>query len=183
MGDAFSVGDSKRSKAEGLADAVNRLLQNLVIKCAKEEGVRDPYNVGVIAYGANVGPAFSGPLAGKEMASISEIANLPARVEERLRKVEDGAGGLVDQKVRFPVWFDPVANGATPMCQALKQAHSILQLWLNQHPNCSPPIVINVTDGEATDGDPEDAAKSIKQLSSSDGKVLLIPHLICCITY
>jgi hypothetical protein len=173
MGDAFGAGDSKKSKAEGLADAVNRLLQNLVIKCAKEEGVRDYYNVGVISYGANVGPAFSGPLAGKEMTSISEIADLPARVEERLRKVEDGAGGLVDQKVRFPVWFDPVANGATPMCQALKQAHSILQLWLNQHPNCFPPIVINVTDGEATDGDPGDDANSIKQLSSSDGEVLL----------
>jgi hypothetical protein len=33
--------------------------------------------------------------------------------------------------------------------------------------------VINITDGEATDGDPGDAANSIKQLSSSDGEVLL----------
>lgn len=173
MADAFGAGESKMSKADGVADAINRLLQNLVIKCAKEEGVRDYYNVGVMTYGARVGPAFSGPLAGKEMAPISEIANLPARVEERVKKVEDGAGGLVDQKVRFPIWFDPMANGATPMCQALTQARSILQAWLNQHPNCFPPIAINITDGEATDGDPGDAANSIKQLSSSDGEVLL----------
>jgi hypothetical protein len=173
MSDAFGMGESNKSKADGVADAINRLLQNLVIKCAKEEGVRDYYNVGVIAYGARVGPAFSGPLARRELTPISEIGNLPSRVEERVRKVEDGAGGLVDQKVRFPIWFDPVANGATPMCQALAQARVILQGWLNQHPNCFPPIVINITDGEATDGDAGDVANSIKQLSSSDGEALL----------
>ncbi len=32
---------SGRTKAQGVADAINRLLQNLVIKCAKSEGVRD----------------------------------------------------------------------------------------------------------------------------------------------
>src|SRR5579871_6226913 len=39
-----------RTKAEGVADAINRLLQNLVIKCAKSEGVRDYYHVGVLGY-------------------------------------------------------------------------------------------------------------------------------------
>ena len=41
MDDPFGAGESKRKKADGVADAINRLLQNLVIKCAKEEGVRD----------------------------------------------------------------------------------------------------------------------------------------------
>jgi len=62
--------------------------------------------VGVLGYGSSVGPAFGGALSGKELASISEIANSPVRVEERAKKVDDGAGGLVDQKVRFPIWFD-----------------------------------------------------------------------------
>ena len=64
-----------RAKAQSVADAVNRLLQNLVIKCAKSEGVRDYYQVGVIGYGAGVGPALGGPLAGRDLVPISEIAN------------------------------------------------------------------------------------------------------------
>jgi hypothetical protein len=41
MTDSFGAGGTGQSKANGVADAINRLLQNLVIKCAKEEGVRD----------------------------------------------------------------------------------------------------------------------------------------------
>jgi hypothetical protein len=173
MAGPFGAGESDRRKADGVADAINRLLQNLVIKCAKEEGVRDYYHVGVIGYGARVGPAFSGSLAGRELVPISEIGNMPARIEGRIRRVDDGAGGLVEQRIRFPIWFDPVADGGTPMCQALGLAQRILQGWLAQHPDCFPPIVINITDGEATDGDPSGAAEAIRALSSSDGEVLL----------
>ena len=52
-------GESGKNKAEALSTIINRLLQNLVLKCAKSEGVRDYYDVGVIGYGAAVGPAFS----------------------------------------------------------------------------------------------------------------------------
>ncbi|NJM42053.1 MAG: VWA domain-containing protein [Anaerolineae bacterium] len=165
--------NEKRRKAEGVADAINRLLQNLVIRCAKEEGVRDYFHVGVIGYGEKVGPAFSGALAGRDLAPISEIANLPARVEERTKKVDDGAGGLMDQTVRFPIWFDPVYKGGTHMCQALAQARGTLEYWLTHHPDCFPPIVIHITDGESTDGDPTEEMKKIKALASTDGEVLL----------
>jgi hypothetical protein len=173
MQDPFGGGESTRKKADGVADAINRLLQNLVIKCAKSEGVRDYYHVGVIGYGATVGPAFIGALAGKELVPISEIATMPARIEERTKKVDDGAGGLVDQTIKFPIWFDPIANGGTPMCQAMTRAQSILSGWLTQHPDCFPPIAINITDGESTDGDPASVANGIKGLASSDGNVLL----------
>ncbi len=167
-----------RTKAQGVADAINRLLQNLVIKCAKSEGVRDYYHVGVLGYGGDmtanrVEPAFSGALAGRELVPVSEIANSPARIDERTKKIDDGAGGLVDQKIKFPIWFEPVANGGTPMCQAFTRAHSILQGWIGQHAASFPPIVINITDGEATDGDPAGAAQMIKSLATNDGQCLL----------
>ena len=162
-----------RTKAEGVADAINRLLQNLVIKCAKSEGVRDYYHVGVLGYGGKVGPAFSGTLAGQELVPISAIADQPARVEERTRKVDDGAGGLVDQTFKRPIWFDAQAKGGTPMCEALTSARNILSGWLAQHPGCFPPIVINITDGESTDGDPTQAAEALQALASDDGSILL----------
>ena len=172
MADAFQ-GEGTKKKADGVADALNKLLQNLVIRSAKEEGVRDYFHVGVIGYGASVGPAFGGALAGKHLVPISEIANGPSRVEERVKKVDDGAGGPLDQKVRFPIWFDPTSGGGTPMCQALAQGKAILQQWLAEHTNGFPPVVIHITDGESTDGDPTQAMRDLTVLSSNDGNVLL----------
>jgi hypothetical protein len=173
MNDAFGGGEGGKRKADALADAINRLLQNLVLKCAKAEGVRDYYHVAVIGYGDSVGRAFSGPLAGRDLVPISEIANLPARIEQRTKKVEDGAGGLVDQMVKFPIWFEPTANGGTPMCAAITQTHSLVESWLVQHPDCFPPVVINISDGEPTDGDPMLVAENLQRLSSTDGNVVL----------
>lgn len=181
MDDPFGAGESAtpetglagRKKADGVADAINRLLQNLVIKCAKSEGVRDYYFVGVLGYGSQVGPAFGGSLAGRELVPIGEIADHPARIEERSKKVDDGAGGLVEQTVKFPVWFDAVALGGTPMCQAMNEARRITSAWAAQHTSAFPPIVINITDGESTDGDPTSAAEGIQQVATGDGNVLL----------
>src|SRR5882724_9107151 len=109
-------GHPDKQKAEGVADAINRLLQNLVLKCAKSEGIRDYFHVGLIGYGGGVGSALGGTLAGQTVVPVSAIANSPLRVEKRTRQVDDGAGGLVEQSFKFPVWFEPKANGRTPMC-------------------------------------------------------------------
>ncbi|HKX29941.1 MAG TPA: VWA domain-containing protein, partial [Blastocatellia bacterium] len=72
MQDPFGSGESTEKKADEVADAINHFLQNLVIKCAKSEGIRDYYHVGVIGYGATVGSAFIGALTGKELVPISD---------------------------------------------------------------------------------------------------------------
>src|SRR6516162_9726029 len=74
-------------KAQGVANAVNRVMQNLVLKCTKSDGIRDYFYVGVIGYGAKVGPAFSGGLAGQGLVRISDVADKPLRLEERSKKI------------------------------------------------------------------------------------------------
>src|SRR6267143_1587282 len=74
-------GQRGKIKAQGVADAINGLLQNLALKCSKSEGVRDYFHVGVIGYGAYVGSAFGGALAGQRLVPISEIANKPLRLD------------------------------------------------------------------------------------------------------
>ena len=175
MSDPFGNGDSAqgRSKADGVATVANKFLQNLVVKCARDEGVRDFFHLSVIGYGASVAPALGGTLAGRELVPLSDVANMPLRVEERTKKIDDGAGGLVDQAIRFPIWIEPVANSGTPMSQALNRARSLVEGWVRDHPDCFPPIVVNVTDGDATDGDPSSQAAAIRNLASSDGSALL----------
>jgi hypothetical protein len=167
------AGNQEKSKAQGVADAINRLLQNLALKCAKSDGIRDYFHVGVIAYGGRVAPAFGGPLAGHSLVPIGEVAKKPLRVEQRMRKVDDGAGGLMEQKFKFPVWCEAVAHGKTPMCGALKLAHTTMTEFLRRFPECYPPLVVNITDGEATDGVPDTAAADLRNLASTDGNVLL----------
>ena len=58
-GRTYTQTASGDTKAKGLSDAINHWLFELVLKCTKSEGPRDYYHIGVIGYGAQVGPAFS----------------------------------------------------------------------------------------------------------------------------
>ena len=170
MGDLIGGGDVPMTKAEAVADAVNRLLSELSIKCAKEDGVRDYFHVGVVGYGAAVGPVLDGELAGRDLVPLSEVAARPARMEQRIR----GEGRhAATRTVQFPTWFSPVSYGDTPMRAALTRATSVLSAWLADHPGCYPPVVVNITDGASTDGDPVAAAEALRGLTSADGHVLL----------
>lgn len=173
MNELIGGGDVPMKKAEAVADAVNRLLSELSIKCAKEDGVRDYFHVGVLGYGASVGPIFDGALAGRDLVPLSEVAANPARVEERTRPIGSRGGKKSDRPVKFPTWFHAVAYGDTPMCAALSRARDVMTEWLSAHPGSFPPIVVNITDGESTDGDPSVPADALKGLMSTDGSVLL----------
>ena len=170
MSDPFAGGSNGHSKADELATIINRLLASLVIRCSKDEGVRNYFDVGVIGYGARVKSALAGE---QTILPISRLANEPLRVEDRVQKIPDGAGGLVEQTVKFPIWVDASSEGGTPMTQALTQCRDALTDWVGQHPAAFPPVVFNITDGEATDGDPTVAASSLCQLGTDDGTALL----------
>jgi hypothetical protein len=107
------------------------------------------------------------------LVPVSELASKPLRIEERIKKSDDGAGGVMEQTVKFPVWFDSYWKGATPMCAALHEATRIVDTWCQEHPKGFPPIVINITDGEATDGDLVAEARKLTAVSGEDGSVLL----------
>ncbi|WP_321865381.1 vWA domain-containing protein [Paraburkholderia tropica] len=171
MSDKMSSG---KSKAEFVSDALNRTLMNLVTRCTKSEGVRDYFDVGVIGYNGNgVSNGLSGALGSQVLHPISAFEQNPSRIEDRKRKQDDGAGGIVETTIKFPVWFDPVATGGTPMRAALTRAAEELVAWCDAHPDSYPPTILHVTDGESTDGDPEELASHVRQIRTNDGEVLL----------
>jgi hypothetical protein len=173
MSDPFS-GRSGQSKADELATIINRLLASLVIRCSKDEGVRDYFEVGVLGYGGSqVKPSLACTAGNGPIVPISRLADEPLRIEDRIQKVPDGAGGLVEQSVKFPIWIDANADGGTPMTEALRQAHATVGQWVANHPHAFPPVVFNITDGEATDGDPSSAASDLRDLVTDDGAALL----------
>lgn len=179
MSDKMSSG---KSKAEFVADALNRTLTNFVTRCTKAEGVRDYFEVGIIGYGGNgVGTGFSGALGGTFFNPISAIEQSPVRIEDRKKKMDDGAGGILETSVKFPVWFEPKASGGTPMRGALARAAEELVTWCDAHPDCYPPTVLHVTDGESGDGDPEEIATHLTQIRTNDGDTLMLNIHVSCL--
>jgi len=165
--------DSSKKKKDGVADALNRLLQTLVFRCAKGETILDRYYIGVIGYGDQAATAWGGKLAGRGLVPVSEIGCNPLRIVTRTKKMDDGVGGLIEQKVQFPVWFEAVAAGQTHMCEALELARKSVAEFVTNCPKCFSPIVVNISDGAASDGDPEPGAAAIRALASVGGNVLL----------
>jgi hypothetical protein len=172
MDDKMSSG---RSKAQQVADVINRTLPILIARCTRAaDGTRNYFDIGVIGYsGDGAYNGFQGALGSSVMYPIKAIEASPLRIEDRKKKMDDGAGGIVEQSIKFPVWFEPQANGGTPMCQAITKAAEELVAWCDSHPNSYPPTVLHITDGESTDGDPEELAIRLRQIQTGDGSLLM----------
>jgi hypothetical protein len=165
-------------KADFAADAINKVIQSLVVSASKDMDVRNYYQVGIIGYGSNVESTFSGELSGKNLVWIEDVYQHPLRIEDRIKRESDGVGGFIEVQHKFPVWVDAVARGQTPMCKALGTAVELLREWVVDHPDSYPPTVINITDGESNDGDPRVPAADLQEISTGDGgAVLLTVHL------
>jgi hypothetical protein len=163
-----------KSKADFVADVLNKTIYTLITNCTKADGVRNYFDIGVIGYGGSgVGDGLGGALAGSIVHPITALEKSPLRIEDRTRLDDDGAGGILERKIKFPIWFDATSSGGTPMCAGLTRAAEALVAWCDGHPQNYPPTILHVTDGASTDGDPESIAAAIRQISTSDGECLL----------
>ena len=171
-------GDPNETKKDGAANALNRVLDAISQRCSQGMDVRDYFHVGIITYTTDSAgnTQLETPLPGttpeQPFLSISEVVDA-AEVEEMQVKESDGAGGIVEVSRKFPVWLRPKAGYGTPMCAALTAASTALSDWTAQHRDSYPPMLINITDGEAGDGDPVAWAQRIMELETDDGNVLV----------
>lgn len=166
--------DAARSKAQAVADILNRTIQDLIVRCGREEGVRNYFEVGVLGYSQDsVRNALSGALESKVLHPIGEIEANPLKVDERMKKIPDGVGGLLEVPVKFQTWYEARTDGGTPMTAALARAGEELVAWCDAHPASFPPVVLHLTDGEPTDGDPIPMSETLREISTDDGPVIL----------
>lgn len=150
------------TRAGYLARTVDRALYELAVRCSRPDGVRDYFHIACLGYGdGKVSNALPEGTGGGEWTPISRIAAAPARVEDL------PSGG------REPRWIEPVAEGDTPMAAAFEAACRLAARWCDAHPRSYPPTVINVSDGEPTDGDPRPAAEVLGNLHTEDGDILV----------
>lgn len=163
--------NGSEKKSELAANAVNRVLYEIVLACQSGNKVKDRCFVGVVGYGKSV-QAVIGDM-------VSNIAAAPKSIKKVKKKVPDGAGGLVEMEVEMPIWLEPKAEGRTPMAEAFNAAAAVITEWNKKNPSNFPPTVINITDGEPDDAnkgfvDTKTAAKNLTNLNTTDGNVLLL---------
>ena len=163
------------SKSAAVADQINRLIYELVLRCVKtpREPPRPYFYLAVIGYSTDSAGerlVLSGLDVSKADAmgvvSVTDLATNPRRVEERILPGDR-------LLVRAPIWVEPVSRGGTPMCAALDRGGRIAASWVKRYPKAFPPIIINLSDGESTDGNPSVWSDRIRSLHSEDGSVLL----------
>ncbi len=168
------------SKAEAVARIVNEILQEIINRCQKSDGVRDYFDIAVIGYGQDkaADSAWEGKLQGRGFVPPSELAANYLSMETVV--VHEMVRGIqMEHTKHLKQWITPKTCELTPMKNALDKAADMLESWLVDHQKGDhfPPLVLNITDGAATDGKPSEllaAARRIKNLHTTDGYVLLL---------
>ena len=178
MAEETRFGGQVMRKAEAVACIINMLLGELIHRSRRDDGIRDYFDIAVLGYsGSGVQPLL--PAGDRErFIGIGDLVRLPAPVQQRrmLRTLPGGRRTAVEIGQRQ--WITPEANGDPPMCRALSAAAVLTGAWcaVPRNRDSFPPIVLNITDGEASDATPQTLlaeAGSIKSVATRDGNVLL----------
>ena len=168
-----------KTKAEYTALVINRTINTLIFTNAAGEKIKDRVFISLIGYGGKGGNSVD------DLRSdyLSKFADVPLRIEKIKKKVPDGAGGLVEVEEEMPIFLEPIANGLTPMGDALSFAKQLIEGWIQKKPDNPAPIIINVSDGMPYNGNQSTpteemdktitAANNIMAITTNDGNPLI----------
>jgi hypothetical protein len=160
------AGQAGITKADAVADVVNGVVFDFIDRMNVGGQIRPRIDVVLDGYGASSGSLLQGSLKGKEIVSISELADNEAGTID----IDDGAGG----KLTRPVWVSSTASGNTPMRGAFERVSRTVGGWARRPGGSHLVLGINVTDGEPTDGDPRQAVAGLAaQVAAKGGKLLM----------
>lgn len=159
---------AKKKKSESVATAVNSLLNKLV------DG--PDLDVAVVGYRGGsdgtsvVGCRWAGPLAGREFVSSSELAASPATVETRLKRIPGSGGVDQEEAVEFPIWYQPELGETSPQVAAFEFCHHLISGWNGD----DVPLVINVSAGSSSDGNPQKAVEAVQEMTFGDREAIVL---------
>ena len=148
-------GNAAHTKSSEVADAINDIIYEVGLRCIGSSGeLKNRFEIAIIGYGKIKNEALSGwegQLSSKWVVSIKDIFDFP-----------------LGQENDKPIWIKPYAEQNTPMTKAFENAKRLCRDWINwgNHKDCHPPIIINISDGEATD-----AGSSYSQLKRETSEI------------
>ena len=176
MQEEVRFGRLKMSKAEAVAYTANILITELIDRSHRKDGVRNYYDIAVVGYSDDEVRML---LSEDGFVSVKSLAErIPEAVTISFEEsMPDKTTALVKHHIH--PWIEPKAEGNTPMYEALLRIREMVEEWCEQEQNRQsfPPIVFNITDGEASDCDDNElryAADMLRRTGTEDGQTLLI---------
>ena len=87
------------TKAEQATQAVNSVIENIVLACRSGDTIRERCHISVIGYGKHVNCVVDG--------MISEIVSATIDIKKVKKLIPDGAGGVIEIESEVPIWLEP----------------------------------------------------------------------------
>lgn len=175
--------ENGRSKAAITAEIVNAILQDALMRCQKEDGLREYFNLIIFGYGEDINIIWEGDLADKSWISVQELQdNVRNTIEEITTK--QTPFGEKQMKKEIYQWVEARSDGrSTSMKKAFEHCVDILNEWVLENEDSFPPMVFNITDGQPTDigGDLNvwlETCEELKSIATKDGNTLLFNILL-----
>ena len=176
------IGALNRSKMEVVEITCNMMIDELVERATRHGFVRNYYDIAVIGYSHDeVRSLLRGDSEGfVPVNKLVDMAPMPKTTTVHNIPFPDG---IRDINITYRPWIEPRAGGATPMCEALAYAYSLVDAWCRDLDNrdCFPPIVINITDGVGNDSNTAalmDISERITKTNTTDGNTLFFNVLL-----
>jgi hypothetical protein len=161
-----TFGNASHSKAQELCNAINNVIYEVGLRCMKSGEIKNRFEIALFAYSnTTVRPGWEGELGTTFLHPIRDI------IERPLQATDEAL-----------TWVTPHSNDATPMLTAFKNVKELCEDWVNwghHKRDCHPPIVINVSDGAATDDDAnfsgiKRVVQDIRNLQTDYGQAMIL---------
>ena len=164
-------------KSRAVTFVANTFIDELLHRARREGGTRDYYDIAVVGYSGDGVHSLISPTG--EFTTPSRLAATGVKREKISRERLLPSGRSVVAVTGHNAWIREKAAGITPMCGALGEGLSLAAWWCRQKRNRDsyPPTVVNITDGEASDGSGDqvrEIAEKIRRTGTSDGATILM---------
>ncbi|MBE6212761.1 MAG: VWA domain-containing protein [Rikenellaceae bacterium] len=177
MGGLIQLKGGTLSKAEMVSIVTGDLIDELIMRSCRDGNYRHYYDIALIGYsGDEVYPLFGREIKFYPITTLAEQKVEKVKYDIDYKTLRLGVH-LFNNTVSQ--WVKPVSGGATPMCKMINCVTALVEEWCSNEENKDsfPPLVFNITDGEASDANYDmlrSAALRLRKTGTSDGNTLFM---------
>lgn len=156
---------------------VGRLIDELILRSHRDNGYRHYYDIALLGYSGERVYSLLGDEIMFHPITILAGRDMPTTTYALGYKTLNN--GIYTFQEKVSLWVEPAAQGATPMYKMICSVTDLVAEWCAKEENSEsfPPLVFNITDGEASDASYDmlrSASHRLQSTGTADGRTLFI---------